>query len=328
MAKNSDKYNDNVLYRLPLFSNWSEEKKGTYFHSHEEDFRKNPSIPPRKGVPPGQEYPFSYAKYETAVHSVLYGTQFKGYKLTDILGYMDYAPTPGLFRTWRTENRFKSLVENLKEEFAEYMAKNIFFGKSEPSLPEHYPEEKYKGFARKICFIREGLLYSPDLLGRISFTLAECLYSPDKTVTHIIKNREHPHPEISHYLGYYAWCVNLLYALKHLTEKTPKRKIYLEICQKIIGQHWKDDFLINYFERNTPQKKWFFNLYLEKLKDKIAEEKSSNMAIQERYFEEFTAILNTEIRKLAKSENAILLDDITLGIDFLAGNIRFYKYGW
>jgi hypothetical protein len=309
-------YDDELVYKLPLFYHWKQCKVRGYFDLYPDDFRENPSTPPRKGVPGGNEYPLSYAKYEAAVHSVLYGTKFKGYKLNDVLGYMDYPPSPGLFRTWRSESRFKNLLEKLKNEFAEYMAGNIIYNEYGKPLPEHYPWKKLKRLRRKILFIGEGLLYSPDLLSRISLAIDEGLTS----------NPVQGGRDISHYLGSYMWTTTLLYSLAHLAKKSPKRTVYIDICKKAVGGHWRDPFLEDYLRKINPHREWFFKIRSQAYEGEI--DRGLYLPTQSTYFTEFSAILNAEILKLANGKNNLHPADITTSVDFLARRHKFYRHVW
>jgi hypothetical protein len=322
-----DQYDDTMLHRLAIFHFWSQQKTTAYFNQFPTEFRENPLMPPRKGIPPGQEYDFSLAKYEGATRSVMYGTKFKGYKLQDVLAWMDHPPTLGLFKTWRTERRFKDLVEKLKREFATYMAGNIVYEQFPPPLPEAYTQAKKKGLERKISFIRESLLYSPDLLARISTAISEELIS-NSVLDAAVRSTGLPKRErkIGDYLGYYVWVITLLYSLRRIGEKNPKRSLWIEICKKAIGCHWRDPFLTNYLKSNIPQKTWFFEVRSEAFEEEL--DRGIYMFAQGAHLEEFGAILKIEMGKLETGTNDLVKEDLQTMVDFLTKKIEFFQYGF
>jgi hypothetical protein len=320
-------YDDNMLHRLPLFLQWADRKKVEYFNKHQEDFRKDPFSAPRKGIPPGQAYPFSFAKYEAAVHSVLYGTQFKGCKLTDVLAHMDHSPTLGLFKVWRTEERFKSVIEGLKEAFSTYIAGNILYEEFPPPLPDYYEAAKRRGLQRKICFIREAFAYGPDLLIRISRTInQELTCNPALTVPS--ESEIHGRPrQITDYLGFYIWTITLLYSIESLgkKKKNPRLPIWIQICKEAIGYHWEDPFITNYLKGNVPQTKWFFEVHAENFEEQL--DRGLYLLAQKSLFEELAAIIKVEKSKLKTGENDVSEEDLDGIIDFLWDKYEFVRYG-
>lgn len=118
-----------------IFLKWAQLSIAEYVKLYPE-VEENPNTPPRKGIPPGKQYPFSLSKYEAAVYNVLYGYSMRSflpcevetrkYKIADILNTIPHPPSKGHLRVWRTEKRFKTTVQELKQRFAGYIAFEFF----------------------------------------------------------------------------------------------------------------------------------------------------------------------------------------------------------
>jgi len=306
-------------HKLLLFYEWSRQKAKDYWKLYPDEFGADPSAPPRKGIAPGQEYPLSLVKYEAAVWRVGYGAKLGKITLQNILGLIDRAPSLGLLRVWRTEKRFKSLVEKLKGEFARYIAESILYGNSEDDSLDVWGMP-IKGLPRKIWIMQEAINYSPDLQEWIC----------DKMANNIsLKTKSH---SLSDYLGHHIWCILMLYTAKDSGKKSRQRAIILEVCKKIIGHHWQDNFLMDYLSENAPPegtetaaKKWRnrfkhcgdqSNAYLER---------GNFYDLQNYYREEIATIINSEMLKLPESKNTIELKDFAVAINFLANKYKFYS---
>jgi hypothetical protein len=304
-------------HKLFWFYEWSRQKIKDYWKLYPDEFRADPSAPPRKGIAPGQEYPLSLVKYEAAVWSVAYGAKLGKITLQNILGLIDQAPSLGLFRVWRTQKRFKSLVGELKGEFARCIAENILYGDEDYSLDVW--GMPMPGLFQKIWFMQEAINYSPDLQERICDKMAN-------SISLKTKNRS-----LSDYLGHHIWCILMLYAPKHFGKKSRQRAIFLDVCKKIIGRHWRDNFLRDYLSENTPPdgtttsvEKWR-NRFKYCANDSDAYLERGNFDyLQDYYREELAAIVNSELLKLSESKNTVELKDLTVAINFLANKYHFY----
>jgi len=303
-------------YRLPLFNYWANQKIDEYFDLYPDDFRGNPAVTPRKGVPPGQKYPFSLTKYQVAVYSVLHGQKLSKFSLETILEFVHSKPSIGLFRVWRSEKRFKLLVGELRAQFARHVAENIIFGKA-GDYDSYEPRTPITGLIRKIKFIEEAGNYSPDLMEKISVEMSKLIVSNDKMRS------------VDDYLGHHIWCIEMLYFPNNFGKKSRQRAILLNVCKKIVGHHWQDKFLPNYLAENTPVA-WrtmvpgFSRFYLDSKSVDYFLERGDFGTVQDTYREEFAAMINLKLIKLSGSENTIEIKrDIMVGINFLANKYKF-----
>jgi hypothetical protein len=281
---------DDVLFRFPIFSRWA--LAGQY-----------------------QSTPLSRNKYEAAILSVIFGSKLKRFRVIDMLVYISSPPSPQLLEKWRCEKKFKTEVEKLKGKFTRFVGENIFYGSDD--FPPGFFDATYNKLIGKIYLIREGLAYDPELIDRISVALNTCLNSE--------RGRS-----IENYLGYYIHCIQLLELIKNTGPKSRKRTIYKGICEKIVGQHFKDQFLMEYLIKNaSPDKGLLYKrkwpLYFEDGQRRAKEylKKGDYGLLQNEYREEFASIIKAEIGKTKAGENTIDFNDIKTSINYLAGRYRF-----
>ena len=103
------------------FFQWMGKKLEEYL-KHFPDAYDNPSKNPRKGVTPGELYPFSLVKYAASMMSILVGNSTLGEKvipLEDMAKALNsIGPTSAnQIRVWRNNDRFKKTVLKLGEEY-------------------------------------------------------------------------------------------------------------------------------------------------------------------------------------------------------------------
>jgi len=274
-----------------IFCKWANRKISDYAELHWEDFKIDPSSPPRKGVTPGQAYPLSLVKYSAAVYSILHGAKLSKNKLGDVLMMIDNPPSPGLYRVWRAEERFKSLVDNLKAEYSGYVANHIVYDSTVDPL-DPYGMAPY-GLARKIRFMSEAFFsYAPDLIGQISGAIVGCF-----------RTGRGPAP-ISNYPAPLIWCITLLYAPSRTGKKSRARAIWLDTCKKIIGTGClleNDQIHIEVLLRGG------FDIIQDEYRKKLAE------------------AINLEIKRIPHGDNTLSAADIATAVDFLANQYKFYR---
>ena len=283
---------DERYFQFPIFSRWA----GELLHD-------------------SGKYPLSRNKYEAAILSVIFGSKLKRFRVIDMLVYISSPPSPQLLEKWRCEKKFKAEVERLKEEFTRFVGENIFFG-SDDFMP-WFHDAAYNKLIGKIYLIREGLSYDPDLIDRISVALNNCLNS--KRIR-----------SVENYLGYYIHCIQLLELIKGAGPKSRKRAIYEDICEKIIGQHFQDQFLLDYLTENASpslgflhKRKWPFYFEDGQRRAKESLEKGNYELLQDEYREELASIIKAEIGKIKAGENTIYFNDIKTSINYLAGRYKF-----
>lgn len=312
----------------PLFADWAERKFADYlsYYLQNFDLSKHPAMPPRKGIKVnlGGEYPIPLVRFEAAVWSVLYGSQFKGITHSDILASMALPPpAPKLFRDWRSKRHFKKLVIQLKTKFSKYVATNIFLGSDDP-LPLPYSDSiiDYSGLLRKYQFIKEALNYCPDLLARISDIMTKFFDSGEDS------------RKIDQYIGHHMWCIALLYMFKNTTKKSPKRPLYLDICKKIIGRHWAENTLCDYLGRNTsqvgidsPQKRWRDRFRSNRSLWQKSLDEGLTTPLLVAYFNELKSIIIAERALIERDEKgALSAQDNEILIHYLVGTGEYGMY--
>ena len=212
---------------------------------------------------------------------------------------------------WRTQEQFKKLVQELRNEYADYIAGNILgdivtLYSVQGVLDKLGPNS---GLLLQKQFITESLHYPPDLISEIAGAMAKLLDS-DKTEL-----------ETRGYLGYYMYCLNLIGAvLAHSGKKSRWRAVYLDIGKKVLGYHWKNAHFLNYFAKYCPPRfpvdpKVYGETSLTVFQDDFAEGRFLN--IQHKFNYEFRAIIKAEIFKLERDNNELSSVDITTAVDFL-----------
>lgn len=318
-TKSTQKMKSPLLYENRIFHSWATAKVEAYRLLYPNEFAENPNKPPRKGFAKGEAYPLSLSKYEAATLCVLYGLDLKSrrnaddprrYRLSNILGIMSCPPSEQLLRVWRTQERFKTLVEELIEEFADYIAHNIVKG-GEEGLPGESSRFFSKGLERKFKFVNEAFYYPPELVRSINRKIASRFEPGAQRV-------------IWDYLGHHVWCYNLLY---HCTERPKQRWLYQEICGDVIGRHWPDRFFEDYRSENewrTSEKGLNVPPPLStSINDKLMYLAQGDFWDLQRLFgEELAFILKVEITRIATNNDLSGLDDIKSGLDFLAGRYK------
>jgi hypothetical protein len=306
--------------KFDIFYFWFDVKINAYAgHYHKGKF--DPAAPPKKNITKGKYWP-SWTKYATAVGSVLHGTKFKIIKRQDSLDtigfHEEHKPSVGTFQVWRTQKQFKKLVQELRDEYADYIAAGILGDFVFPI----YDTRSTGLLARQRYFIRESLHYAPDLTSEIAAAMAKRLNSKKAKL------------ELQGYLGYYMYCINLIGGMvAHSRKKTRWRTVHLEAGKKILGCHWKNQFLLNYFANHCHStatvKKWhqkrqwtedpkrYGETHLKMCQDDLAEGRF--LGIQHRFNYEFRSIIKAEIYRLERNENELSPDDITTAVDFIGG---------
>jgi|GEM_PF-4699915 len=317
-----------AFYTLPpdkfeIFTLWADAKIEAYANYYAGDDKLNPDISPRNVDRTERDYWPSLTRYIAAVGSVLHGTKLKTIKLQEILDGMGFIkghrPTLGTFRFWRSEKRFKKLIEELRAEFASWVAGRILgefvrpFGKRYSILYDH------GGLLLQQDFIREANKYPPDLIIEISAAMAR----------QFSKKAEF---EAGGYLGYYMYCILLLgNIINYSAPKNRWRDIYLDVGRKILGCHWQNLRLLDYLtkppaEPFTKDPAAYGEVKLRMFEDAFAD--GQFRAIQNSLYREFISIIKTETVRLANTGpgtigfNSILhsadMDDLMLAIDFLS----------
>lgn len=303
----------------PIFARWGlnliDQYKQSFFNM-EEDL----TTPPRKGVPKGEKCPFSISKYEAAVLNVLYSPKLGRTTLQDLcLGLNTQSCSESLLRKWRTEPRFRKLVNTLKAEFSEHMARNIFFGSSnyDGFLPFFEPFKNSKSLIVKLYYVREGLSYPPDLLKGISSALAAFAISKDTVI------------KISDFIGHHIWVIELLNLAKFTTPKSPLRKVYLDVLNHICGKHFENVFLLKYLVKfSSPDKGFKPRLYWRSRFKNGAKLFSKSIfearfdETQSHYREELAAIINSGIDGLSDQKSILDASDLKTAVKYLSGNYQ------
>ncbi len=327
----------------PIFYGWALQKIKIYADSLPEEARNNPNTAPRKGHKPTGGYPFSMSRYEAAVYSVMHGRNPPGkkYRLNQrVLSLMENPPTSELLHVWRSEGRFRLMVEDLKDEFAEYIARSIFYGEKDcKRLPNDLVGINSSGLSRKVKIIHEAVFYPPDLIKKINSKMFQYINSDS--------NRN-----IGNYLGHHIWCCNLL---KFPAEYRRGRRIYQNALSFLIGRVWPDEVLNRYILENesslTEEEReklrnirsgvfgetltslgrdcWSFNekwdFHLKNGNQKLYLLANGDyQALQNEFREELSIILKAEFRKIICGIDALPTDDLFTGIDFLSEYQGFF----
>jgi len=274
------------LDNSPIFQGWHVNEIDTYV-TENPGVIEDPNKPPRKGVTPGQPYSFSLHKYMAAVASVIIGQQFKPIKLQEVVEQLSWIlgeerPTPDTVSVWRSEKRFKELVQNLREKYAAYVASNIL---EDPPIYLPRPLEvdlKKKGLVRQLAFILESIRYPFELLYEIG---REIRGRTGKTGDVL--------PRVS--LAVDAWFILLVNEVKNSGgPKAKKRKLYAAMEKEIFSGMLEDtetDLTKGELENLKRRLKW-----------------------------EFVDILNAGIEKMEKGNSSLSAEEITIAIRFLAGD--------
>ena len=244
--------------------------------------------------------------------------------MNDVLGMMKSPPSHGLYRVWRSEKRFKNIVNGLKKEFANYIARNIVFDNEVGFYSDGDEGPVTRGLDRKILYMMEAISYPPALLKRIGSAMATCL------------NSQENNQSISNYLGHLIWCILVLYFPLKFGRNSRQRKVFVDVCRQTIGVKGGNEFIIGYLEKSVhivrgnlmPQKKLdedFEKKYYKQRLETVSQFFSYGAFdhIQDLYRQTLATILNTEIQRLATSENDLNPVDIMTGVNFLANGYTF-----